>query len=154
MEYEITIEQRDAQPAAVVRGRMSVEALPAFLGDAFTEVLKVLEEQHLAPAGPPFGIYRMVEVGFDVAAGFPCTADVTAAGRVEPVTLPGGPAATTMHVGAYDGIAAAYAAVTDWLAGSGYVPSWDPWESYLDDPDVAEPRTVICFPCQLVPVSV
>jgi effector-binding domain-containing protein len=148
MEYVVTLEQRSEQPAAVVRGQMSVEGIPGFIGAAFGEVLAVIGAQHLIPAGPPFGRYRIVEGGFDVEAGFPTSGPATAAGRVEPTVLPGGAVATTLHVGSYDDVAAAYRAVTDWIEASGYVVTGDPWESYLDGPEVAEPRTTVCFPCR------
>ena len=148
MEYGVTLEQRPEQPAAVVRGHVTVEELPAFLGGAFGEVAAALGAQQLAPAGHPFGRYRLVDGGFDVEAGFPSSAPVSAVGRVEPTVLPGGAVATTMHVGSYDGVAAAYQAVTDWVEASGYVVAGDPWECYLDGPEVAEPRTTVCFPCR------
>ncbi len=148
MEYAVTLEQRAEQPAAVVRGHVDVEELPAFLGGAFGEVGAALGAQRLVPAGPPFGRYRIVDGGFDVEAGFPASSAVAATGRVEPTVLPGGPVATTMHVGSYDGVSAAYAAVQEWVGSSGYVVAGDPWECYLDEPDVAEPRTLVCFPCR------
>jgi effector-binding domain-containing protein len=52
-----------------------------------------------------------------------------------------------MHVGSYDGVAAAYTAVEQWLAAHDLSPIGDPWESYLDGPEVPQPRTVVSFPC-------
>ncbi len=151
MTYDVTIEVRDEQPAAVVRGQESLEDLATFLRDAFEDVGKALADQHLFPAGPPFGQYRVVGSGFDVAAGFPCSAPVVAVGAVEPLLLPGGMVATTVHVGSYDRVGAAYEAVAEWLASTGRVPNGEPWECYLDDPTVAEPRTLVCFPCAAAP---
>lgn len=148
MEYAVTLEQRAEQQAAVVRGHATVEELPAFLGAAFGEVGAALGAQHLAPAGPPFGRYRVVDGGFDVEAGFPASGPVGAAGRVAPTVLPGGPVATTVHVGSYDGVSAAYQAVQDWVGSAGYAVAGEPWECYLDGPDVPEPRTLVCFPCR------
>lgn len=153
MSYEIGIEERAEQMAAVVRGHVSPEEIGPFLGGAFAEAAAALEQQHLVPAGPPFGRYAMADGGFDVAAGFPASGPVAPAGRVEPMVLPGGVIATTMHVGSYGEVAAAYDAVTDWLAGSGYVTTGDPWECYLDGPEVEQPRTVVCFPCRAAPRS-
>lgn len=148
MEYAVTLEQRVEQPAAVVRGHVTVEEIPAFIGGAFGEVVAALDAQQFVPSGPPFGRYRIVDDGFDVEAGFPTSSTVAATGRVEPTVLPGGPVATTMHVGSYDEVSAAYAAVQEWVGSSGYVVAGDPWECYLDGPDVPEPRTLVCFPCK------
>jgi effector-binding domain-containing protein len=149
MTYEITVEHRDAQHAAVVRGTMTAEELPAFFDKTLSEVLSVLGEQGLSVTGPPFGLYHLAEDGFDVSAGFPVSDAVRPQGSVEPTILPGGSVATTIHVGSYDDVADAYTALTEWFAVSDYVPTGAPWESYLDDPlDEPAPRTMVCFPCQ------
>ena len=87
---------------------------------------------------------------FDIEAGFPLSGAVTAVGRVEPCTLPGGTAARTTHVGAYDAVAAAYEAAHTYLTDNGYEPSGAPWECYLDDPEVESPRTEVVLPCRPV----
>ena len=148
--YDIRIENRKEQVAAVVRERVSLDDLPTFLGGAFSEVAAALAEQNLYPSGPPFGQYAFVDGGFDVAAGFPASGAVTSTGRVEAMVLPGGPIATTLHVGSYDKVSAAYLAITEWLTGSRLVVAGDPWECYLDDPEVEAPRTLVCFPCREV----
>jgi effector-binding domain-containing protein len=85
---------------------------------------------------------------FQVEAGFPVGQSVTAAGRVAPDELPGGTVAYTIHTGGYDGVGAAYAAATDWMADNGFVVSGKAWERYLDGPGVPEPRTEVFVPCQ------
>ena len=122
MTYDVIIEDRQAQPAAVVRGRVTLDRIGEFVSGAFADTLAGLAAQHLAPTGPPFGRYREVDDGFEVTAGFPASATVAAAGRVEPMTLPGGTIATTVHVGSYSDLSAAYEAVAGWLAASGFVP--------------------------------
>lgn len=147
MRYEITVEKRPEQVAAVVRETVRVEEISDFVGRAFKEVGGVLARQGLYPAGPPFGRYRPVERGFDVEAGFPTSGTVAPDGRVVPIVLPGGEIAETVHVGSYDDVAAAYGAVMEWLGETGREATDDPWEMYLDGPEVAAPRTIVCFPC-------
>ena len=147
MAYEVKTEQRHEQPAAVVRGRVATDGIAEFIGGAFGEVMAAITAQHLAVMGPPFGRYHVLETGFEVEAGFPTSGPVEPVGRVTPGTLPGGEVATTMHVGSYDGVAEAYTAVEQWLAAHELAPTGDPWESYLDGPEVPQPRTVVSFPC-------
>jgi effector-binding domain-containing protein len=135
-----------AQPVAVVRGHATLGDLPGFLDAAFEETLAALTAQGDEPAGPPFARYRIAGDGFDVEAGFPASAAVTATGRVVPAELPGGPAAQVRYRGPYPGVARAYEAGQRWLGEHGHAPADVPWESYLDEPDVAEPRTVVCLP--------
>ncbi len=147
MAYEVKTEQRPEQVTAVVRGQVAVDGIAAFIGGAFGEVMAAVNAQRLAVVGPPFGRYHVLETGFEVEAGFPTSRPVEPVGRVTPSTLPGGEVATTMHVGSYDGVAAAYTAVRQWLEAHDLVPSGDPWETYLDGPEVPQPRTIVSFPC-------
>lgn len=134
------------QPAAVVCEHVARADLPEFLGGAFEESLRAITAQGHAAAGPPFACYRMVGDGFEVDAGFPATGAVSPVGRVTTEDLPGGRAVQVLYRGRYEGIAEAYEAAGRWLAGHGFAASGPPWESYLDGPDVDEPRTVVHMP--------
>lgn len=136
------------QHVAIVKGHVTVDEMPEFLGGAFSEVINVLDEQGLHPTGAPFGRYSMPEGGaFDAEIGFPCNDVVKPEGRVEACELPGGRVARTMHVGPYGDVGAAYEAAIAWLTEEGYVVEGRPWECYLDGPEVAEPRTEVFIPC-------
>ncbi len=146
--YEVALVERAPQPTAVVRAHVVVADLPTFLGQAFGNVLQVLSEQKLAPAGPPFGRFVPSGDGFDVEAGFPATAPVSSVGDVVAAELPGGPTAEVLYRGGYAGVATAYDAATGWIAAHGFVATAAPWESYLDGPEVREPRTLVHIPCR------
>jgi effector-binding domain-containing protein len=147
MAYDVDIVERQEQPSAVVRGNADIAHLPEFLGRAFGEVAALVQEEHLAFAGPPFGRFTPTGDGrFDVEAGFPVAGPVRPGGTVDVISLPGGLAAHTVHVGAYDGIAAAYEATASYVHKEGFLPNGLPWETYLDGPDVANPRTEVYFP--------
>jgi effector-binding domain-containing protein len=143
----IEVTERGEEEAAVVRGHATTEELPAFLGGVFGEVMDQLGKQHVGVAGPPFARYRPTDDGFDVEAGFPAGGPVSAEGRVVPSVLPGGAVATTVHRGDYTGLGQTYSDVENWLPAHGYALTGAPWESYLDGPNVPEPRTQINFPC-------
>lgn len=154
MSYDIDLVDLQEQHAAAVRGHVEADAIAAFLGEAFGEAARVVAGQGLAVSGAPYGRYRPTgDGGMDVEAGFPVRGAVTAEGRVEPTTLPGGLVARTLHKGEYAGVGAAYEAVQTWLIQNGYVGGGEPWESYLDEPSVPQPRTELFFPChQMRPV--
>ncbi|WP_240482676.1 GyrI-like domain-containing protein [Rhodococcus opacus] len=148
MGYQVELVEIEAHPAAVVRDRLRLDHIEDFLGPAFGEVVTVAERQGRYVTGVPFARYRQAEDGqWDVEAGFPLSGGIAARGRVEPTSQPAGRAATTLHIGDYKGVGAAYAAATHWITAHGYVPSGDPWESYLDGPGVAAPRTEVFMPC-------
>lgn len=149
MRYETQFVDLQAQHVAVVRAHVSHDGIADFLGPAFGEVIRVLDEQGLHPTGAPFGRYRLTEDGgFDVEAGFPCNDVVKPEGRVEADELPGGRVARTLHVGPYGDVGAAYDAAVSWLTEEGCVTVGAPWECYLDGPEVPEPRTEVFVPCE------
>ncbi|WP_167880519.1 GyrI-like domain-containing protein [Nocardioides guangzhouensis] len=148
MGYEVETVDLQPQPAAVVRGDAELDGIADFLGAAYGEVAQVLASEGLAPAGPPFARYSLHDRSFGIEAGFPVARTVTPEGRVVAGQIPGGHAARTVHHGSYDDLPAAYEAVEEWLAHNGYVPTGDPWETYLDEPDVPEPRTLVHVPCR------
>jgi effector-binding domain-containing protein len=150
MNYEVQLANLQRQSTAVVRGHVTKDDIAAFLGAAFEEVMAALSQQGLTPAGPPFGRYVPSDDGFEVEAGFPVDRPVAKTGRVTVDELPGGSVAYTVHTGAYDTVAAAYAATLEWLSDNGFVGSGDAWESYLDGPDVPRPRTEVFVPCKPV----
>lgn len=150
MRYTVSFADLQTQDAAVVRGRVEPAGLSAFLGDAFAEVAAAARAQGLRVVGPPFGRYRPVEAGWEVTAGFPVSAPVRHAGRVTADRLPSCHVAHTVHHGPYADVGAAYAAAQAYVVDNGYEPSEAPWESYLSEPDVAEPRTAVFVPCRPV----
>ncbi len=160
MDYEVELVDLQEQRTAVVRGHATLDGIADFLGGAFGVVSRALDEHATGPAGPPFAQYATATDGFDVEAGFPVggrvggLADGPVEGTVEGAAdgvvageLPGGRAARTLHRGSYAGVAAAYDALGGWLTENGYRPAGAPWESYLDGPDVDEPRTIVYLPC-------
>ena len=151
MSYEIDVVERPEQAAAVVRGHADSAHIAEFVSHAFGAVASVVEHEHLTYAGAPFGRYTPHQDGsFDIEAGFPVEGAAVPEGEVDIVTLPGGLAAHTVHVGPYSGIGAAYEATGAWVAAHGYAVAGPPWEAYLDGPEVASPRTEIWFPIRQV----
>jgi effector-binding domain-containing protein len=144
---EISRADLQEQTVAVVRAHVDLDGIGAFVGSAFGEVVEGIEAQGRHPTGMPFARYHRAADGWDVVAGFPVDVPVAPRGRVEPDTLPGGQVAHVLYRGPYDGVAAAYEALTDAIRESGDVVTGDPWECYLDEPDVAEPRTEVFVPC-------
>ena len=144
MTYEISLVELPEQDVAVVRGHVAVDGIGEFLGGAFGEIMGALDGVEIV--GPPFARYAMPDEGFDVMAGFPVSAPVTHVGRVEADRLPGGPAATTMHVGSYEAVAAAFEAVQGWVAAARVRRRRRAMGVLPRRSEVPEPRTLVTFP--------
>ena len=150
MTYHVDRITLEPQPAAVVAGSVAHDGIAEFLGGAFGEVMAALGAQGLFPAGPPFARYVMTDDGWDIEAGFPCSGEVSSTGRVHAITLPGGPALAVLHQGPYEDVANAYHAAEEWMAENDWTPTGTPWEAYLDEPDVEQPRTIVHLPARPV----
>lgn len=137
--YEIETQTRTGQPTAVMRATLPVDGIGPWLAQAFGGVIAALGAQGTEPAGPPFARFHRLDEGrFEVEAGFPATAPIDDAGAVIASSLPAGPAACTTHIGPYEDMEPAYAAIAEWMAARDLEPAGDPWEVYFSDP-AAEP---------------
>jgi effector-binding domain-containing protein len=152
--------ERPAQPYVAIRTQVTMQEL-AGLGQRLGEVFGWLAVHDLAPAGPPFFRYNLIDMEheLEVEAGVPVQAAVEGDGEVISGVLPAGRYATVIHVGHPDGLIAAVAALLDWAAGQGL--EWDMWETvagerwgcrlevYLTDPgeqpDMAKWETQLAF---------
>jgi AraC family transcriptional regulator len=159
MEYKITRQELAAQPVLVVRRRVRRAEIAATIGAALPKVFLHAQQSGVAIAGYPITRYLEASVGLvTLETGMRVTAhggDWTAAegqGAVLAETLPGGPAAATIHSGPYDQLQNAYAAIEEWIAANGLRPNGAPWEAYLNDPaDHPNPqdwKTEVYWPLQ------
>lgn len=148
---DLRIEQLAAQPTAVVERDVPMADIGAAIGGAFQAVFGWLGSHGVVPAGMPFARYlemhdgrTRLEAGVAVAGAVPAGSDVHAA------TLPGGDVAMLTYTGPYEGIAAAYGELIQWVQAQGRAPAGAMWELYFTDPtaepDPAKWRTDICQP--------
>lgn len=138
------------QPTAVVRETVPREGIADFLSRALGAVARALEEQGLQPVGPPVAkYYGPATEPFDVEVGFPVAQAPQPSGSVIAGALPGGRIAETTHVGRYEELGDAYAALRKLLAAQGLTPGLVAWEVYVDDPmsnpDPSTLRTQVCW---------
>jgi effector-binding domain-containing protein len=110
------------------------------------------------PAGPMYARYH--EFGpdrADVEFGIPVASPVSnlrplaecEPGEVGAGELPGGPAAITLHRGAYPRLGEAYERLRSWIPEQGRTPGVGPWESYINNPmevGEADLRTEVTWP--------
>ena len=148
MEYDIELTELKDQTAAVVHGEVPVDAIGPFVGQALEKVMAALSQAGAFPVGPPFARFDMHEDTFVVDAGFPCGGSALDGGDVRMTHLPAGLAAQTTHIGSYRAVAGAYGALEEWIREHGYQPAGMPWETYLDGPEVMNPRTIITWPIE------
>ncbi len=159
MEYEIVRQELAPQPVLVVRRRVRRAEIAATIGAVLPQVFLHAQQRGLAIAGYPITRYLETSIGLvTFETGMRVTAQsgewsaADGQGDVLAETLPGGPAATTIHSGLYDQLPNAYATVEEWIAENGFRPNGAPWEAYLNDPaDHPNPqdwKTEVYWPIQ------
>jgi AraC family transcriptional regulator len=157
MDYTVSRKELATQPVLVVRRRARRAEIAATVAAELPKVFLHAQQRGIAIAGYPITRYLETSVGLvTLETGMRVTAhsgEWTAdegEGDVLADTLPGGPAAVTIHSGPYDQLQAAYAALEEWIAANGVHAAGAPWEAYLNDPaDHPNPqdwKTEVCWP--------
>jgi effector-binding domain-containing protein len=126
-----TIEDREAQPTIYVRNTVPVAELMSVQGAALTAMHAFLSERGVAPAGAPYVRYHTFGGGeTDVEVGVPVAAAVDGTGPLTPGTLPAGPVARLVHMGAHDTLGDSYGRLSAWVTESDREPAGTGWEVY------------------------
>ncbi len=150
MTYHCQLLDRQVQPTLVMRMRTSVQKLPQVLGQTWGAIMQYAGRIGVHPSGPPFVAYHNMDMqDLDLEIGFPYAQQVMGEGEILEGEIPGGKAASCLHVGPYDQVGAAYEALRKWIEAGGYTPSGVAYESYLNDPQTtpaAELQTQVVFP--------
>jgi len=100
MSLNLEIVDRPAQPYVAVRGTVTMQTFPE-IADRLPGLFGWLAERGIAPAGPPFFRYLVIDMEreLDVEAGVPVATAVAGEGEVLAGELPAGTYAATTHVG-------------------------------------------------------
>lgn len=122
MAPEIT--QRAAQPYAGISAWVTMETV-ASVAHRIPEIFGWLGPRGIAPAGPPFFRYHVVDMERQllVEVGVPVASAVDGDGEIHPGMLPPGRFATMTHTGAPNTLVAATAELLDW--GQAHGLAWD-----------------------------
>lgn len=143
MAYSIVERELAAQPVLVIRRRVERSQLSATLGPLYGSIVSLAQRNGTVLTGPPFTRFLEWSAGLvTIEAGLPVAAAVSGGGEVQSGTLPAGRAATTTHLGPYDQLLDAYAALERWIEAQGRKIAGAPWEVYVTDPaEHPDPRT-------------
>jgi effector-binding domain-containing protein len=146
---EPTIVQRAEQPYVSIGGRVTMRTVGE-IADRIPAVFGWLGARGIAPAGPPFLRYTVIDMTrhLEIEAGVPVVTEVQGEGEVRPGLLPAGRFATVTHVGHPDQLVGVIGALLRWGDERGLrwdradTPAGERWgcriESYRTNP-VIEP---------------
>jgi AraC family transcriptional regulator len=126
--YSIGKRKLEPQAVLVLRRTIKPSEIARALTEMFPQVFQEAQRSGVSVVGAPFA--RYLEMGRDqwtIEAGVPVSGESSN-------TLPGGLAAVTTHLGPYDKLRDAHAAIGEWLVAEGLAAAGPPWESYITDP--------------------
>lgn len=155
MTYEFATHHITDSAILSIRDQVPADAFPAFLGVAFPELFEHVGRHGIAVTGHPFVIYHAFGPDdIDAEVCVPVAGPAPVGGRVGARTLAGGTIVRTLHVGPYEELGSAYAALQEWVGDHGYVAVGPHRERYLNGPDVDVPpseyRTEVDLPVESV----
>jgi effector-binding domain-containing protein len=155
------LEQRAEQHYAAIRAQPTMRTIGPTAGPLLGELFGWLEGHGIAPAGPPFFRYLVIDMEGELQldVGVPVENAISPEGSVIAGSLPAGEYATALHTGHYDGLADATAELLEWADRNGIVwdreqtPAGEAWgarvEHYLtnpdEEPDPARFETLLAF---------
>ncbi len=127
--------QIEAQVAAIIHIKTPRTEMAKVFGPAVTELMAALAEQGVEPDGAVFAHHlKMSPEFFDFELGVRVSAQVKAAGRVQPGQLPAARVARTIYSGPYEGLSAAWGEFSDWIKAKGHEVAGNLWEIYSVGP--------------------
>lgn len=151
MGYEITVRDVDPQPVMGMRITTRRGDLSKAIMKGLDAAFGVVRAEAASGVGQPVVIYRR-STGWtpddvmDIEVGVEVPAPLAAKGDVVALETPGGRVASTVHLGAYDGLSAAARAMHAWIAANGHAYGGVDWERYGEhDPDPAKLSTEVFF---------
>jgi effector-binding domain-containing protein len=147
------IVERTLQPVASIRVQVKPDEISATLAVLLPEVMAHITATGAKMAGAPFSRYHTFGAdSIDLEAGIPVASAITPSGRVQASELPAGKAVTAWHIGPYDQLAKAHAALKAHLESKQLRARGGPWEVYWTDPgmvrDPAKWRTQLFQPIE------
>lgn len=154
-DYAIEVITAPPRTLAVTRfhaGFGELDAMGEKMGAAFGSVAAHLGDAGVAFEGPAVACYTPAGDGFDVAAGFPVAGSFDPGDGVDRLVLDGGEVAHTTHIGPYDQLPAAYAALRAGAEqlGRSLDDAATMWEEYWTGPEAPpeETRTEVFWPLE------
>ncbi|HEX9171741.1 MAG TPA: GyrI-like domain-containing protein [Telluria sp.] len=145
------IVQSPRQLTAAIHVTIPRSEIQQVFAPAVTELLGVMREQGVAPAGPLLSYHlKMPSDVFDFDIAFPVGREVTPSGRVVASEVPAMRVARTVYRGPMEGLGQAWGELQDWIKANGHAPQDQMFERYLvgpgDSQDPAAWRTELNWP--------
>lgn len=146
MQYDITVTEVAPQQVAAIKKHTARATISNDIAAGFGSIVHAMGSSGVAAAGAPLIVYHSViddQTSGDIEICIPTAGEIAGDGEVYSRELEGGTVATTTHRGPYHEMAAAYRALTNWIAENGHEMAGPPREHYLNDPTTVAPQDLL-----------
>jgi effector-binding domain-containing protein len=144
MEYQVHVQQVTSQLTAVVRRRARQAELARVVPQACGEVWSFIRSSPLLHPGRNLALYLDGEINLEV--GVEMFQAFEGNGQVFCSRTPAGTVVTAAHIGPYEGLHGAHAAICKWCRENGRAVPGISWEIYGHwDDDPAKLRTDVFY---------
>lgn len=147
----ITRKEIEPQQILFIRRRIAPAERQAALGECFGKLFSYGAKAGLPIAGWPLCRYINSGPGLlTIEPAMPLASPANGEGEIQSGVLPGGPVASGVHAGPYEGLGETNAAIERWIESNGFNVDGAPWEQYVTDPaaypNPADWRTDVYWP--------
>jgi effector-binding domain-containing protein len=148
--YDVRMEPVERQAALSIRAEVLPHEIGPTLAELLPRVQAYIEKKGGKIAGAPFCRYHGFGDKLRIEAGMAVSPAMPGEGDIQASELPGGDAAVTTHMGPYEALPQAHAAVVSWSMANRRSADGGPYELYLtdpaDEPDENKRRTRVVLP--------
>jgi effector-binding domain-containing protein len=135
MSYDLSIEDQPRLGTVVARTRTAAKDLSDVLGREYGRIMQGLTRQGLLPSGPPFVIYKNMDMDdLDLEVGFPIKCPFAPEDGLEAGEIPACRVVTCLYTGPYTGIGEAYDGLMSWMEEHHFEGTGLAYEFYLNNP--------------------
>lgn len=154
MDYAVRVKRLRSHYTLQVTRMVTAERFASGRREALNTLNEEFDQGGHCYAGPPYVLFRRGRSGeYPITVCLPIAPEgprLRSSEGIELRVMPGCTVASTIHLGPEDGLAAAYAALEDWVTENAHILAGQPLrEIYLNDPDdtIAERRrTEVALP--------
>ena len=159
MRYEVTVQDVPARTIIAKRLEVATDGIGAAIQRTLTEIYAWVARSELEPAGEPFVVYHerpSAGTGWHIEICAPVSRPMRAPTGYVIEEMPATTVATTIHIGPYAELGAAYSEIDGFIRTHELDTAGPPRETYLSGPEVPpnQIRTRIEFPVSRVPMIV
>ena len=132
MTYDFAIQAIPAMAVLSIRDRVAMGDFQAFLGGAFPELFAHIGRHGVIATGHPFVLYHAFGPELiDAEVCVPVAGPAPASDRIATRTIAAATVVRTVHLGLYEELGTAYAALAEWLDDHGYAVAGPVRERFL-----------------------